>query len=89
MEMVLQRLQDILERLELLRRQGVGEVLLYSPYMGRGRTPEDPRSLCSQDDLGSAVVGGAVLTADQVPSLHPFEVMGQPASLPIDGHGQL
>ena len=74
--MVLQSPQDIGERLELLRCQRVSEVLLYGPHMGRSRTPEYPRSLCSQDDLSAAAVGGAVLTADQTPSLHPFEVMG-------------
>jgi hypothetical protein len=76
MEMVLQRPQDIGERIELLSCQGVSEVLFYGSHMGRSRAPEDPRSLCSQDDLSTAVVGGAVLTADQTPSLHPLQVVG-------------
>ena len=38
--MVLQRVQDIGERVKLLGRQGVGEVLLDGAHMRRGRAPE-------------------------------------------------
>ncbi len=75
MEMVLQRAQDIRERLELLWCQRVSEVLLYRPHVGRGRAPEDSCSVSSQGDLSAAAVGGAIVTADKPPSLHPPEVM--------------
>ena len=75
--MVLQRRENAGERIELFRGECVCEVLLDRSDVGRGRAPENPRSLGCQDDLGAPVVGGAVLPADQVPSLHPLEVMGQ------------
>jgi hypothetical protein len=70
-----ERLQDIGQRLELLRRQGVGEVLLDGPQMGCGRTPEHSRSVVGQGDLGTTAVGGAVVATDQTTPLHPSEVM--------------
>jgi hypothetical protein len=88
-EMVPQRLQDVGERLELLGRQGVSEVPLDGSHMGNGRTPEHPRSDLCERDLSTAAVGGAVVAADQTTPLHPSEVVGQPASLPIDGRRQL
>ena|ERR1700694_1835304 len=88
-KMVLQRPENIGERLELLRRQRVTEVSFDGPEVGCSRTPKRRRPVCCQRDLSTAAVGGAVVATDQTPSLHPPEVMGQPASLPVDGPGQL
>ena len=73
---VLQRPQDIGERLELLRGQCVREMLLDRPHMGRGRAPEDARAVCGQGHLSSAAVRGAIVPSDETPALHPPEVMG-------------
>jgi len=89
LEVALQRPQDIPECLELFRRQCVSEVLLDGPHVRRRRPPEDSRSISSQGDLGTPVVGGAVVAPDQMPSFHPSELMREPASLPIDGARQL
>lgn len=76
MKMNVQRPQDAGELIELFRRQRVSEMPLDGPHMGRSGPPEDPRSLCGQDDLSTAAVRRAFITADQTASLHPFEVMG-------------
>src|SRR5260370_22001568 len=85
MEMALERLQDIGERLQLLGCQRVNKMLLDSPQVGRTRTPERCCAAFRERHLGTSTVGGAVVTPDEATSLHPSEVMGQPASLPLDG----
>jgi len=75
-EMALQRLEDLGERLELFRRQCISEVFLYGPHVGRSRPPEDPCPVPSEGNLSTSAVGGAVVAADQTPLLHPSELMG-------------
>src|SRR5260370_19461796 len=89
MEMALERLQDIGERLQLLGCQRVNKMLLDSPQVGRTRTPERRCAALRERHLGTATVGGTVVAPDEAASLHPSEVMGQPASLPLDGRLQL
>src|SRR5258708_35017721 len=89
MEMLLERLQDIGERLQLLRGQRVYKMLLDSPQVGCARSPECRHAVFRKQDLGSAIVGSAVLTPDEPALLHPSKVMGQPAALPLDGRRQL
>src|SRR5207244_5924705 len=67
LEMGLQRPQDACERLELLRRQRIGEMLLDGPHVWCGRAPEDALALGGQRDLCSAAVGGAFAPPDQLP----------------------
>src|SRR5437868_1406226 len=43
-----------------------------------------PEAAFRERHLGTATVGGAVVAPDEAASLHPSEVMGQPASLPLD-----
>src|SRR5207302_10539264 len=88
-EMVLKGAQNVAKRRELLRRQGIGEMPLDRPHVRGGRPPEDARAFGGQRDLGAAAVGGAVVPPYQPPPLHPAEVVGQPAPLPIDGPGEL
>src|SRR6266498_1767010 len=88
-EMVLQRLQNVGERLELLGRQGVSEVLLDNPHVECSRTAEHPRSVVDERDLSTAAVSNAVVATNQTAPLHPSQVMRQPAPLPIDGRRQL
>ncbi|HEX6483266.1 MAG TPA: hypothetical protein VF043_30855 [Ktedonobacteraceae bacterium] len=89
MEMALERLQDIGERLQLLGCQRVNKMLLDGPQVGRTRTPERRCTAFRERHLGTATVGGAVVAADEAASLHPSEVMRQPAALPLDGRRQL
>ena len=89
MEMALERLQDIGERLQLLGGQRVDKVLLDGPQVGRARAPERRCAAFRQRHLGTATVGGAVVAPDEAASLHPSEVMGQPTALPVDGRRQL
>src|SRR5713226_4782752 len=85
MEMALERLQDIGERLQLLGCQRVNKMLLDGPQVGRTRPPERCCAALRERDLGPAIVGGAVVAPDEATLLHPSEVMGQPAALPRDG----
>jgi len=87
-QVALQRLEDLAESGELFGRQGVGEVLLDSPGVRHGRRPEDGRPVVGERNLGAAAVGGAFLAPDQATPLHPPEVVGQPAALPVDRLGQ-
>src|SRR6266853_6640940 len=64
-------------------------MLLDGPQVGRTRTPERRCTAFRERYLGTATVGGAVVAPDEAASLHPSEVMGQPASLPLDGRRQL
>src|SRR5438067_10818960 len=88
LEMALERLQDIGERLQLLGCQRVNKMLLDGPQVGCTRTPERRCAVFRERHLGTATVGGAVVAPDEAPSLHPSEVMGQPAALPLDGRRQ-
>jgi hypothetical protein len=48
MEMVLERPQDIGERLQLLRRQRIDKLSLNGPQVGRARAPESRSAAFSQ-----------------------------------------
>src|SRR2546421_1227601 len=84
LEMALERLQDIGERLQLLGCQRVNKMLLDGSQVGRTRAPERRCAAFRERHFGTAIVGGAVVAPDEAASLHPSEVMGQPASLPLD-----
>src|SRR5207248_11479141 len=75
MEMALERLQDIGERLQLLGSQRVNKMLLDGPQVGRTRTPERLGAAFRERHLGAATVGGAVVAPDEAASLHPSKVM--------------
>src|SRR3984893_4338573 len=64
-------------------------MLLDGSQVGRTRTPERRCAAFRERYLGTATVGGAVVAPDEAALLHPSEVMGQPASLPLDGRRQL
>src|SRR5215472_6663566 len=85
MEMALERLQDIGKRLQLLGGQRVNKMLLDGPQVRRTRPPECRCSCFGERHLGTATVGGAVVAPDEAALLHPSQVMGQPAALPLDG----
>src|SRR5258708_14377561 len=83
MEMALERLQDIGERLQLLGCQRVNKMLLDGPQVRRTRTPERPRAAFRERHLGTATVSGAVVAPDEAASLHPSEMMVHPSSPPL------
>lgn len=84
-----QRAQDAIERLELLGCQRVDEVFLDRLHVGRSGISEQLRSVIGQRDLSAAAIGGTTFAPDEAAALHPGEVMGQPASLPVDARRQL
>src|SRR5260370_8934192 len=89
LEMVLERVHDIGERLQVLGCQRVSKMLLDGPQVRRTCTPERRCAAFRERDLGTATVGGAVVAPDEAALLHPSEVMGQPTSLPLDDCRQL
>src|SRR5260370_22891928 len=89
MEMALERLQDIGECLQLLGCQRVNKMLLDGLQVRHTRTPERRCAAFRERHFGTSTVGGAVVASDEATSLHPSEVMGQSASLPLDGRRQL
>src|SRR5260370_34889402 len=88
LEMALERLQDIGERLQLLGCQRVNKMLLDGPQVRRTRTPERRCAAFRERHLGTATVVGAVVAPDEAAALHPSEVMGRRASLPLNGRRQ-
>ncbi|HEX6553581.1 MAG TPA: hypothetical protein VF026_12520 [Ktedonobacteraceae bacterium] len=87
-KMMLERLQDFGERLQLFGGQCVSKMLFDGPQVGRTRAPECRRAVVGERDLGAAIVGGAVVTPDEAALLHPAQVMGQAAALPLDDRRQ-
>src|SRR5712691_9930245 len=89
LEMALERLQDIGERLHLLGCQRVNKMLLDGPQVWRTSTPECRCAAFRERHLGTATVGGAIVAPNEATVPPPSEVVGTAAALPPDGRRQL
>src|SRR5258708_34094297 len=89
LEMALERLQHVGERLQLLEGERVNKLLLDGAQVGRARPPERCGAAFRERHLGPTTVAGTVTAVDEAASLHPCEVMGQPATLQVASRRQL